>query len=172
MFEKEKIPLIIVTDEGCMSYAYHLRDLIGENEKNISTVIYTDKQYIDFRANIDSNTHIVFIGNSKLAKQNQEHIPDRFHKYGMHYGWMGKTAVLYVDDIVLPQEEWSGLLDLVHLNKKIMNLPKNLLFYTPLYISLNSYNNFKKNKKEVCKQQYGCLITEWYIDGFSEFIEN
>ena len=55
-----------------------------------------------------STQHILFIGQTSAAKEQSKTIPDMFNKLGMHYGWLGKRAVLYVDDTT---SDWMKLKD-------------------------------------------------------------
>ncbi len=49
-----------------------------------------------------------FIGQTSVAKEQSKTIPEAFNKLGMHYGWLGKRAVLYVDDIYERLDEAQG----------------------------------------------------------------
>ena len=89
--------LMIVCDEKEIAYANYLIQLISQLE-TISAAIYKTKLYMDNLQQISSKQHIVFLGDSNAAKGQRERIPDKYNKFGMHYGWLGKRAVLYVDD--------------------------------------------------------------------------
>ncbi len=117
--QKADSPLIIVCDEKDIVYANYLIQLIGQRDDagdsivgiaddSVSAAIYTVKNYKDNLPQIPSTQHIVFIGQTKEAKEQSKTIPDQFNKLGMHYGWLGKRAVLYVDDIA---GDWLKLKD-------------------------------------------------------------
>lgn len=89
--------LMIVCDEKEIAYANYLIQLISQLE-TISAAIYKTKLYMDNLQQISSKQHIVFLGDSNAAKGQRELIPDKYNEFGMHYGWLGKRAVLYVDD--------------------------------------------------------------------------
>lgn len=114
-----ELPLIIVCDDKDMVYANYLIQLIGQKDDagdsivgiaddSVSAAIYTVKNYKDNLPQIPSTQHILFIGQTSVAKEQSKTIPDKFNKMGMHYGWLGKRAVLYVDDIA---GEWLKLKD-------------------------------------------------------------
>lgn len=111
--------LIIVCDDKEISYANYLVQLIGQkddkgdevvgvSDDTVSAAIFTTKYYKDNLPQISSNTHILFIGHSDVAKEQMQTIQDTYSKFGMHYGWLGKRAVLYVDDI---SSNWIKLKD-------------------------------------------------------------
>jgi len=123
MFEnnaiKQNTPLILVCDEKDIAYANYLIQLIGQNDDeadkvvgiaddSVSAAIYTTKFYKDNLPNIPSTQRIIFIGQSPVAKEQRETIMDKYEKLGMHYGWLGKRAVLYVDDT---SADWMKLKD-------------------------------------------------------------
>ena len=112
-------PLIIVCDDKDMVYANYLIQLIGQKDDagdsivgveddSVSAAIYTVKNYKDNLPQIPSTQHILFIGQTSVAKEQSKTIPDAFNKLGMHYGWLGKRAVLYVDDTT---SDWMKLKD-------------------------------------------------------------
>ena len=114
MFENQnaKTELMIVCDEKLMEYANYLMALIGQNDDvdgevvgtkdgMVTAAIYTPKNYKDTLPKITSNTHILFIGSFKEAKEQGKNVDFKLDKYGMRYGWLGKRAVMYVDDKML-----------------------------------------------------------------------
>ena len=105
--QKNELPLIIVCDDKDMVYANYLIQLIGQKDDagdsivgveddSVSAAIYTVKNYKDNLPQIPSTQHILFIGQTSVAKEQSKTIPDAFNKLGMHYGWLGKRAVLYL----------------------------------------------------------------------------
>ena len=117
--QKNELPLIIVCDDKDMVYANYLIQLIGQKDDagdsivgveddSVSAAIYTVKNYKDNLPQIPSTQHILFIGQTSVAKEQSKTIPDAFNKLGMHYGWLGKRAVLYVDDTT---SDWMKLKD-------------------------------------------------------------
>ena len=107
--QKAELPLIIVCDDKDMVNANYLIQLIGQQDDSgdsivgiedgsVSAAIFTSKNYKDNLPQIPSTQHILFIGQSSVAQEQAKTIPEIFSKLGMHYGWLGKRAVLYVDD--------------------------------------------------------------------------
>lgn len=194
--------LIIVCNEKMMDYANFLIQLVGQNDdtdevrgvkdNSLIAAIWTEKQYNDSRATITSDTHILFIGNSKLAQSQAQNVKMYFEKYGMCYGWLGKRAVMYVDSEMLTAEQYSKFLSFAQEYDRKFKQEVTLTWenYFPL-ITVNSKNDskspftdllsaaatlastisasFKKGKIE--KQQYQCLTMVLYLEGLQKFLE-
>ena len=120
--KNEKKELIIVCNENLMEYANYLMALIGQNDDKdeqivgtkdgtVSAAIWTPKTYKDTLPKITSNTHILFIGSFKEAKEQRKNVNSKFNKYGMHFGWLGKRAVMYIDDKMLKKNEYDQFLE-------------------------------------------------------------
>ena len=107
--QKPEQSLIIVCDEKDIAYANYLIQLIGQKDDtgesvvgvaddSVSAAIYTVKTYKDNLAQIPSLQHILFIGQTSVMKEQSKTIVEQFDDLGMHYGWLGKRAVLYIDN--------------------------------------------------------------------------
>lgn len=199
-FQNEATPLIIVCDEKDMVYANYLIQLIGQKDdagdsvvgiadESVSAAIYTTKTYKDNLPQIPSTQHIIFVGRSPLVKEQGKTISDQFNKLGMHYGWLGKRAVLYVDDIA---GEWLKLKDdkahytefwqyskehgMVHTDalaefaKKLSGSIVDKIM--PVVVGAPKML-IERNKtiEEVKAQQYRTLIKVFYEDGLRLFME-
>ena len=204
MFENNSqnaaIPLIIVCDEKDMVYANYLIQLIGQKDdagdsvvgiadESVSAAIYTTKTYKDNLPQIPSTQHIIFVGRSPLVKEQSKTISEQFNKLGMHYGWLGKRAVLYVDDIA---GEWLKLKDdkahymefwqyskergMVHtdaLAEHAKKLSGNFVDKIMPVVVGAPKMLIERNKtiEEVKVQQYRTLIKVFYEDGLRLFME-
>ncbi len=107
--------LIIVCEEGLSHYGDFLAQLISSSddaEGNIAGIrdvvavatVWTEKEYVSNAAQISSEQHILFIGNSELIKRKRSHMLTKYSEYGMNYGWLGKQGTLFVDHIVTSSE--------------------------------------------------------------------
>lgn len=121
MFEKEKKELVIVCENEWMECGNLLIGLIGQKDDKgeniigtkdgmVSAMLWTSKQYSDSMKTISSDTYILFIGSFKEAKDVGKNVRWQFEKYGMHYGWLGRRAVMYVDDKMLKNKEYDDFL--------------------------------------------------------------
>lgn len=199
MFENQnqKRELMIVCDDKLMEYANYLIALIGQNDDadgnvvgikdgSVVAAIYTPKNYKDTLPKITSNTHILFIGNFKEAKEQQKNVNSKFDEYGMHYGWLGKRAVMYVEDAMLKKDEYEGFLSLSKKYQKnfkaatakfVNKLPDTVkwigtfLPYVSLPVAIYSLISGSKVKKEIQNQQYRCLTMVLYLEGLQKFLE-
>ena len=102
--EEPQKTLIIVCDEKENSCANYLIQLIGDKndnniDLNVKAVLYNTKTYRDNLGQIPSSQRVLFIGVNKFTKEQVGTIPDKYNELDMHFGWLGKRAVLYVDDI-------------------------------------------------------------------------
>ena len=200
--QKTDLPLIIVCDEKDMVYANYLIQLIGQKDdvgdsivgiadESVSAAIYTVKNYKDNLPQIPSSQHILFIGQFKEAKEQSKTIPEKFSKMGMHYGWLGKRAVLYVDDST---GDWLKLKDKKEKYTEFWNYSKErgMTHTDALAEYAGKVGSWKtgvvaavnvglgagkvlvdrtKTINEVKAQQYRTLIKVFYEDGLKSFVE-
>lgn len=192
-------PLIIVCDEKEIAYANFLIQLIGQKDDDgekivgiaddsVSAAIYTTKFYIGNLPQIPSTQHILFIGQSNVAKEQRQSIQDKYKTLGMHYGWLGKRAVLYVDEtsgdwLKLKDErkhydeflEYSKAYEVEHpdaLHGYAKKLDGILAKIIPVVVGAPKML-LDRNKAaiEVKAQQYRTLEKVFYADGLRLFME-
>ena len=118
MIGKANKKLIIVCDEKTEAYGNYLRQLISTNDDKDGTVVgvedgtvnaavWLEKDYLANKAQISSNEHVLFIGDSKISKNEGKSMVVKFEKYGMKYGWLGTRAVMFVDNENLGEDEYN-----------------------------------------------------------------
>lgn len=200
---KTETPLIIVCDEKDMVYANYLIQLIGQKDDagdsvvgiaddSVSAAIYTTKTYKDNLPQIPSTQHIIFVGRSPLVKEQSKTISEQFNKMGMHYGWLGKRAVLYVDNTTAG--EWLKLKDKKEHYTEFWRFSKErgMVHTDALAEYAKAVGNWKtgvaalvhvgigagkvaidrtKTIDEVKAQQYRTLVKVFYEDGLRLFME-
>lgn len=198
--QKTERPLIIVCEDRDMVYANYLIQLIsqtddagdsivGVEDGSVSAAIYTTKIYKDNLPQIPSTQHILFIGQSSVAKEQGKTIPDVFNKLGMHYGWLGKRAVLFIDNT---SSDWIKLKDKKAHYTEFLQFSKErgmrhidaLAEYAkmldggivdrimPVVVGASKMVvDRNKTAGEVKAQQYRTLIKVFYEDGLRSFME-
>lgn len=196
---KPDAPLIIVCDDKEIAYANYLIQLVGQKDDDgdtiigtaddtVSAAIYTTKFYMGNLPQIPSTQHILFIGQSNAGKEQRQTIQDRYTKLGMHYGWLGKRAVLYVDD---SSGDWFRLKDerkhyddflkysksygvehpdMLHsyakkVGNKLLDIMPAVVGGTKMLVDRN------KAASEIKSQQYRTLEKVFYQDGLKLFME-
>ena len=200
--------LIIVCEEKNKSYGDFLAQLIsadddttdnivGVEDGEVSATVWTEKQFSDNSFQLSSMQHVLFIGNTKLMKEKRINMNEQFNKFGMKYCWLGKQAVLYVDEIV-KKDDYDDFIEYAKTGnsnienklklkkevplKELKNNSKNK--FGDILASANKVtnkvtnlvieglNNFNKlsNNTEIEKQQYNCLITNFYLNDLSKFL--
>lgn len=198
--KNEKKELIIVCDESLMEYANYLMALISQNndkDGTVSAAIWPPKVYKDTLPKITSNTHILFIGSFKEAKEQRKNVNFKFNKYGMHFGWLGKRAVMYVDDKMLKKDEYDHFLKFSknyqeEFEKATVNIANKLLgavvlgaevissaaIFSPIAAGTASLAfgvcgliSGTIAHKKINAQQYRCLTMALYLDGLQKFLE-
>lgn len=186
--KNEKKELIIVCDESLMEYANYLMALISQNndkDGTVSAAIWPPKVYKDTLPKITSNTHILFIGSFKEAKEQRKNVNSKFNKYGMHFGWLGKRAVMYVDDKMLKKDEYDHFLKFSknyqkEFEKATVNIVNSLPDYMkvigtflPVIYPVAIYGLISGTiaHKKIKDQQYRCLTIALYLDGLQKFLE-
>ena len=191
--------LMIVCDDKDMPYANSLMGLISQTKENLSAAIYTTKVYASNLSQLSSKQHIVFIGNSHIVKEQRQMIHDQYCEFGMHYGWLGKRAVLYVDDAckdwILPEDNGQKYHDFLKYSKtygvehpdvlpdilKKVSKPKLALglaftgaFGGALSCGLAAAGTSAAALAfggKVKAQQYQTLLTVFYQEGLKPFME-
>ena len=202
--------LIIVCEEKLRRYADFLAQLISlSDDKNgeivgvkdgaVAAQVWTEDDYIRQSVQMSSEQYILFIGNSKRIKEKRSHMVKKFSQFGMNYGWLGKQAVLFVDEIVDVnhydefiafakgnQSDVKKLLDVksdgmvvtdvaIDSNekgiKKLMNPVKGIqaAIVNAPVRGLNAVNRLANNKK-IEEQEYTCLVLAFYMSGLSQFL--
>ena len=190
--------LIIVCDEKTLKTANYLVQLISlkdDHEENVvgikdgsvNAVIWLEKNYHDNQATLSSNTHVLFIGDSKIAKSQRTSIVEKHNAHGMIYGWLGKRAVMYIDKPAIKQEEYAAFQEYAKQYKdKVETLVTKLdaegiiqeaaigaallVWLGPIGGGIEAVRFFKK-RQEVIQQQMDCLALIMYLEGISKFLE-
>ena len=113
--------LIIVCDKKTEKYANYLRQLITTNDDtedevvgtvdgSVDVSVWLDKYYSDNKATLSSNVYVLFMGESKVCKEETSSMFTKYDEYGMTYGWLGKRGMLRVDKS-LSKEEYDNFID-------------------------------------------------------------
>lgn len=190
----EQTSLIIVCNDKMMEYANFLvqliglkddgEEIVGIEDGSVSAAIWTEKQYKDNLAQITSDTHILFIGNSKLVKLQAKNVKMIYSQYGMNYGWLGKRAVMFVDDKMLNKEQYDQFFEYAkeyeqNFNEralitweKVVPIIGGVVPFLGGVLAIGASVGsaiFKKDKMH--NQQYSCLTRVLYIEGLKNFLE-
>ena len=198
MFEHQnaKTQLMIVCEDKLREYANYLIALVGQKDDTenqivgvkdgtVTAAIYSPKQYNDTLPKITSNTHILFLGNFKEAKEHWKNVDFKFDKYGMKYGWLGKRAVMYVDEIMVKKKDYEKFISFaetykrkfekvnVNMAKSFPEIAKWMAMFSPIAFPVAIYGMItgKIVRKKIWEQQYRCLTLVLYFDGLQEFLE-
>lgn len=194
--EEPQKTLIIVCEEKENSCANYLIQLIGDKndnniDLNVKAVLYNTKTYRDNLGQIPSSQRVLFIGVNKFTKEQVGTIPDKYNELDMHFGWLGKRAVLYVDDIT------DNISNIINIKKNYEKFLEYSLKYDMKYENIiNSFVSIKKqlstgafyvvgtifgaskvaydlNKIRIGikKQKYQTLIKIFYEEGLKDFME-
>lgn len=93
--------VVIVYTKGTEKYANYLMQLISissyEKDGQITAACWSLDELKDSMAKMSSAHRIIFLGSDKKVDTYTSEIEDTFSKYGMHYGWLGRQAVLRVE---------------------------------------------------------------------------
>lgn len=118
MFSEEKT-LIIVYKEKDEVIVNQLRKLIETNDDDtendvvigvedgtVKIVTWDEKVWLDHKKAGDIDDKVLFLGDEiKGVKNLIPVIDEKYNEFGIHYGWAGKQAVLYVDEKALIKKE-------------------------------------------------------------------
>ena len=78
--------------------ADQLNALISQLE-NVSTAVWTEKQYLDNKPRVSSDEYLVFLGKTKSGENiiASPLFKNYYSEFNMRYGWLGKQAVIGLD---------------------------------------------------------------------------
>lgn len=124
MFEQHEKSVVIVCDSKTKEYGVYLQNLIAEcnDEENavvgvpdgmVNAVVVDPKKYSSDPEHMNSNQYVIFIGKNKEAKYVIPNIKLKFDKFGIKYGWLGRRAVVFIDEkVYLSDEDYREFLKL------------------------------------------------------------
>lgn len=153
----------------------------------VSAMLWTPKQYFYSMKNVSSDTYILFIGSFKEAKEVGKNVRWQFEKYGMHYGWLGRRAVMYVDDKMLKKKEYDDFLKFSEEYQKtfekasvnfLNTLPETVKWigtlFAPIVYPAFIYGLVSRGieHKKIRKQQYTSLTLALYYQGLQKFMDD
>lgn len=174
-----KTSVVIVADKNHQKYASFLLQLfsskddsenktVGVKDDSVKTAVWTDKEYKASKAKATSINKFIFIGDSKIIRDETANIPRIFKKYGMQYGWLGSRAVLDLDQFYLGFALTSNKMNFAnyvverHKNVGLTDNGRDSVFINQVLIA---------NPFVVKDVQYNCLVECFYLDGAEDFIE-
>ena len=76
------------TDEG----------VIGVKDGSVDIVAWNEKTWTAQKKAGNITTKVLFLGDVKGTEKLIPIIDEKFSKYGVHFGWAGKQAIIYTDD--------------------------------------------------------------------------
>lgn len=161
--------------------------IIGCEDGSVSAEVWFEKDYITRKNNIPENAHILFLGNLKSSEEYKNKVSIRFNKHKMIYGWCGKYGILYVDSKKLSKSEYKEFIDFCAEQNEIIDkthakFVRNSavavgiigLFFSPIVWIPAAFTGMLASSvlsSKIRKQQYTCLIRQWYFNALAEFME-
>lgn len=114
--------LIIVCTKETKKYGAYLVKLIslkdddgdtviGVKDGSVEAVLWSEKDYEDNRPTLPSSAQILFIGDSKLIKQESFGLENAFDQYGMKFSALGNRAIMSVDNKALKRKEYEKFIE-------------------------------------------------------------
>lgn len=208
--EKTMRKLIIVCEEKCRQYGDYLAQLIsleddteekavGTKDGEVAAQVWLEKDYKANSAQLSSTQYILFIGHNKLIKEKSAHMNIEFSEYGMRYGWLGKQAVLSVEDVVEADKYGNFISYAQNYQRNVEQLIKSkdkkalkagavggtmgaagagaLAVIAPValvpVVGINAgvmaVRKLTLNSK-IREQQYSCAVMKFYLEDLSKFL--
>ena len=197
MFGINKKKLIIVCDKNTemnVNYLYQLisssveREIIGIEDGEIDAVVWEEKHYISNKPTINIDNYVLFIGENNSSKKEIKTMVVKYNKFGMQFGWRGKHGMLIVNDsedksendefeeYVRSKFDESKFVNCESNGEKGIFSSKNFLVATsvlaaPLALGAASILKNKEQKYIEKNKKYNFLITMFFNEGLSKFIE-
>lgn len=202
--------LIIVCEEKSRQFGDYLAQLIsleddteesavGTKDGEVAAQVWLEKDYKANSAQLSSNQYILFIGNNKLVKEKGAHMNVGFSEYGMKYGWLGKQAILSVENVVdadkyedfisyaqnyqqnverlirskdkkdLKAGAAAGAVGAAGVGALAVIAPVALAPIVSINAGVMAVKKFTLNSK-IREQQYSCAVMKFYLDDLSKFL--
>lgn len=197
MFGINKKKLIIVCDKNTEMHANYLyqlisssveREIIGIEDGEIDAVVWEEKHYISNKPTINIDNYVLFIGENNSSKKEIKTMVVKYNKFGMQFGWRGKHGMLIVNDsedksendefeeYVRSKFDESKFVNCESNGEKGIFSSKNFLVATsvlaaPLALGAASILKNKEQKYIEKNKKYNFLITMFFNEGLSKFIE-
>lgn len=110
-------------------WAILLYNLMGESK--IEASISNEKIYNDQELKFSNENKIIFVGSSKIAKDNLAGTVWKYDEFGIKYGWIGNSAIISVENTNMDKEEFKKFCIFVdktgkEINKEIEISKKNI----------------------------------------------
>ena len=90
--------------------------------EDITTTVWSEKQYIDNKPTLSSDEYLVFLGKTKTGYNISEatSFKNYYSEFNMHYGWLGKQAVIGLSpDFTFDEDKVKQFSDLYNATFKI-----------------------------------------------------
>ena len=197
MFGINKKKLIIVCDKNTEMHANYLyqlisssveREIIGIEDGKIDAVVWEEKHYISNKPTINIDNYVLFIGENNSSKKEIKTMGVKYNKFGMQFGWRGKHGMLIVNDSEEQSEndefeeyvqnklgeykfekcELNGGKEIL-VNEKILVVTS--ILGAPLALGADSILKNKEQKYVEKNKKYNFLITIFFKEGLSKFME-
>ena len=185
----KKKRLIIVCNSSLKEYGDFLMSLISKDEsdkdpadrivgENVEVFLWSNKQYKSAMHTLNQDNYILFLGESEEEKSQSKCIDWTLDKYGMRYGWLGKRAVLYVEDRPLHEQEYKDFVDYVNICQEITKIERiereqivmDYLMNIEMLVLPSKYHYEAKVNARIIAQQYRSLVALFYLNGLKEYL--
>jgi hypothetical protein len=160
-----------------------LAALIGEKGE-YTVVLWDEKVYKDSMYKVTSDQEIIFIGETKAAKNIIPNIKFEYEISGMKYGWLGNRAVIYVEKRLLSKEEFEIFKTDYEVQDNLLQqfsegsplekigLGVAAIIAGPIMgIGVLAGGLSMKRCQEIRKSQFDCVIKAFFNDGLAKFLE-
>lgn len=103
MFGNNNEKFHVVYGSKDRKWALLLYNLMGESKIMAS---YSDENKFNAQELIFSNENkVIFVGNSKIAKDQINGVVWKFNKFGIRYGWLGNSAIISIKNSRMNKDE-------------------------------------------------------------------
>ena len=181
--------LIIVCNSSTKEYGDFLMSLISKDEsdknpadrivgENVDVFLWNIKQYKSAMHTLNHENYILFLGESDEATSQGKCIDWSLDKYGLRYGWLGKRAVLYVENRPLHEQEYKDFVDYANESQDITKIEKiereqilnDYWMDIDMLIKAPRARCESRPNARIINQQYRCLVALFYMNGLKEYL--
>lgn len=123
MVAEKKTKLLIVCTSETWKYGTYLMQLIsskddkngqpiGPKDGSVEAVLWSEKGYTNNLPTLSSDAYVLFIGDSKLIKNESANMNISYNEFGMSFSSLGRRANIVIDKKILKKKEYEKFLSL------------------------------------------------------------
>lgn len=182
MFSNQLRKLVATKDDNT-----EIKEVIGTEDGSVNVVAWNEKQWLNQKGTVDTSEKVLFLGDVKGTDKLIPVIDEKYNQYGIHYGWAGNQAIIYVEKNSLKKrEDYDRFLSEMRQKTDVKTMQKDkkidlilkrilrvklLIPFFALFHLAEVIKDVFEDKDLVRNQQYFLGIFEMYMNHLEIFMK-